>query len=83
VHNFTKKFKAKVHTNNLWAASYTCSLRKHGYHLRVVYAANPAVKEHMDAHHGKVWPRRKSNKIFMVDYVTGNFAESFSAKVKS
>ena len=35
--NFKKKFKGKVYDENLWPASYTCSLRKHEHHLRVMY----------------------------------------------
>jgi len=83
VQNFTKKIKGKVYTENLWPASYTCSLRKHEHHLRVLYAANPGVKEYMDGHHGKVWSRSQFNEICKVDYVTSNLAESFNAKVKS
>jgi hypothetical protein len=83
VHNFTKKFKGKVYDENLWPASYTCSLRKHEHHLRVLYATNPLVKEYLDSHHGKVWSRSKFNEICKVDYVTSNLAECFNAKVKS
>ena len=82
-HNFKKKFKGKVYDENLWPASYTCSKRKHEHHLRVLYAQNPLVKEYMDAHHGKVWSRRKFNEICKVDYVTSNLAECFNSKFKS
>ena len=33
--NFKKKFRGEVYDENLWPASYTCSLRKHERHLRV------------------------------------------------
>ena len=82
-HNFKKKFKGKVYDENLWPASYTCSLRKHEHHLRVLYAHNPLVKEYMDEHHGKLWSRSKFNEICKVDYVTNNLAECFNAKFKS
>ena len=81
--NFKKKFKGKVYDENLWPASYTCSLRKHEHHLRVLYAHNPLVKEYMDEHHGKLWSRSKFNEICKVDYVTNNLAECFNAKFKS
>ncbi|XP_020167209.1 uncharacterized protein [Aegilops tauschii subsp. strangulata] len=81
--NFKKKFKGKVYDENLWPASYTCSVRKHEHHLRVLYAHNPLVKEYMDEHHGKVWSRSKFNEICKVDYVTNNLAECFNAKFKS
>lgn len=83
VQNFTKKFRGKVYDDNLWPASYTCSLKKHEHHLREMYKANPLVKEYMDAHHGKVWSRSKFNEICKVDYVTNNLAECFNAKIKS
>jgi hypothetical protein len=41
------------------------------------------VKEYLDEHHGRVWSRSQFNKIYKVDYVTSNLAESFNAKVKS
>ena len=81
--NFKKKFKGKVYDENLWPASYTCSLRKHEHHLRVLYAHNHLVKEYMDEHHGKLWSRRKFSEIYKVDYVTNNLAECFNAKFKS
>ncbi|XP_020185340.1 uncharacterized protein [Aegilops tauschii subsp. strangulata] len=81
--NFKKKFRGKVYDENLWPASYTCNLRKHEHHLRVMYAHNPLVKEYMDAHHGKLWSRSKFNEICKVDYVTNNLAECFNAKFKS
>jgi hypothetical protein len=56
---------------------------KHEHHVRVVYAKNPLVKQYMDAHHGKVWSRRKFNEICKVDYVTNNLEECFNAKFKS
>jgi transposase-like protein len=37
VQNFTKKLKGKVYTDNLWPAAYTCSIRKHLFHLEVLY----------------------------------------------
>ena len=82
-HNSKKKYKGKVYDENLWSASYTCSLRKHEHHLRVLYDHNPEVKEYLDAHHGKVWSRSKFNEICKVDYVTSNLAECFNAKIKS
>ncbi|KAE8769954.1 hypothetical protein D1007_58366 [Hordeum vulgare] len=81
--NFKKKLKGKVYDENLWPASYTCSLRKHEHHLRVLYAHNPLVKEYMDEHHGKLWLRSKFNEICKVDYVTNNLAECFNAEFKS
>ena len=81
--NFKKKFKGRVYDENIWPASYTCSERKHEYHLRVLYAHNPQVKEYLDAHHGKLWSRSKFNEICKVDYVTNNLAECFNAKFKS
>jgi hypothetical protein len=81
--NFTKKFRGKVYDENLWLASYTCSLRKHEHHLRVLYAENSTVREYMEAHHGKVWSRSKFNEICKVDYVTNNLAECFNSKIKS
>jgi hypothetical protein len=48
VQNFTKKFKGKVFTDNLWPASYTCSSRKHLFHLDVLYKQKPGVKEYLD-----------------------------------
>ena len=81
--NFKKKFRGKVYDENLWPASYTCSLRKHEHHLRVLYAHNPLVKEYMDEHHGNVWSRSKFNEICKVDYVTNNLAECFNAMFKS
>ena len=83
VQNFTKKFKGKVFTDNLWPASYTCSSRKHLFHLDVLYKQKPGVKEYLDEHHGRVWSRSQFNHIFKVDFVTSNLAESFNAKVKS
>ena len=67
----------------MWPASYTCRLRKHEHHLRVLYAHNPLVKEYLDAHHRQVWTRSKFNEIYKVDYVTNNLAECFNAKFKS
>jgi hypothetical protein len=83
VQNFTKKFKGKVYTDNLWPAAYTCSIRKHLFHLEVLHKQKPRVKEYLDEHHGRVWSRSQFNKICKVDYVTSNLAESFNAKVKS
>ncbi|KAK1617284.1 hypothetical protein QYE76_022801, partial [Lolium multiflorum] len=83
VQNFTKKFKGKVFTDNLWPASYTCSSRKHMFHLDVLYKQKPGVKEYLDEHHGRVWSRSQFNEICKVDYVTSNLAESFNSKVKS
>ncbi|KAK1653145.1 hypothetical protein QYE76_070950, partial [Lolium multiflorum] len=83
VQNFTKKFKGKVFTDNLWPASYTCSSRKHLFHLDVLYKQKPGVKEYLDEHHGRVWSRSQFNEICKVDYVTSNLAESFNSKVKS
>ena len=45
--NFTTKFRGKVYDENLWPASYTCSMRKHEHHLRVLYAENSAMREYM------------------------------------
>ncbi|XP_010229863.1 uncharacterized protein LOC100844033 [Brachypodium distachyon] len=81
--NFTKKFRDKVYTDNLWPATYTCSLRKHEHHVKVLYAENALVEEYMTAHHGKVWSRSKFNEICKVDYVTSNLAECFNARIKS
>ena len=64
-------------------SSYTCSLRKHEHHLRVLYAENSAVREYMEAHHGMVWSRSKFNEICKVDYVTNNLAECFNSKIMS
>ena len=83
VQNFTKKFKGKVYTDNLWPAAYTCSIRKHLFHLEVLYKQKTGVKEYLDEHHGRVWSRSQFNEICKVDYVTSNLAESFNAKVKS
>ncbi|KAK1668057.1 hypothetical protein QYE76_056216 [Lolium multiflorum] len=83
VQNFTEKFKGKVFSDNLWPASYTCSSRKHMFHLDVLYKQKPGVKEYLDEHHGRVWSRSQFNEICKVDYVTSNLAESFNSKVKS
>jgi hypothetical protein len=37
VQNFTMKFKGKVYTDNLWPAAYTCNIRKHIFHLDMLY----------------------------------------------
>ena len=74
VQNFTKKFKG---------VSYTSSIRKHRFHLDVLYKQKPGVKEYLDEHHGRVWSRSQFNEICKVDYVTSNLAESFNSKVKS
>ena len=58
-------------------------MKKHLYHLEVLYKQKPAVKEYLDAHHGMVWSRSRFNEICKVDYVTSNLAESFNAKFKS
>jgi hypothetical protein len=71
-----------VYDENLWPASYTCNLRKHEHHFRVLYAENSAVREYMEAHHGMVWSRSKFNEICKVDYVTSNLAECFNSKIK-
>jgi transposase-like protein len=60
VQNFTKKFKDKVYTDNLWPTAYTCSIRKHLFHLKVLYKQKTEVKEYLDEHHGRVWSRSQS-----------------------
>ena len=47
VQNFTKKFKGKVFTDNLWPASYTCSSRKHLFHLDVLYKQKQIGRAHV------------------------------------
>ena len=49
--NFVKKFRGKVYDENLWPAAYTCSKLKHNHHLKVLYKANPKVKDYLEKHH--------------------------------
>jgi hypothetical protein len=79
--NFNKKFKGKVYTDNLWPASYTCSVKKHNYHMRQLYK-NPKVKEYLETHHSKLWARSQFSELSKVDYVHNNLAESFNSTIR-
>jgi hypothetical protein len=78
--NFGKKFKRKVHADNLWPASLTCSVKKHNYHMRQLYK-NDKVNEYLDTHHSKIWARSQFSDLSKVDYVHNNLEESFNSTI--
>jgi hypothetical protein len=75
------KHKGKLINDNLWLASLTCSLKKHGYHLSQMYR-KPGVKDFMQKNHKKLWARRKFNEVCKVDYVNNNLAECFNSWIR-
>jgi hypothetical protein len=79
--NFSKKFRGKFFDENLWPCSLTYSIKKHNYHLRMLYT-KAGVKEYLEEHHTKLWARSLFNEICKVDYVNNNLAESFNSKIK-
>lgn len=79
--NFTKKYKGKLYSDNLWPASLTCSVKKHNYHMRELYK-NAEVKEYLETHHSKLWARSQFSELSKVDYVHNNLAESFNSMIR-
>jgi transposase-like protein len=75
------KHKGKLIDNNLWLASLTCSLKKHGYHLSQMYK-KPGVKDFMEKNHKKLWGRSKFNKVCKVDYMNNNLAECSNSWIR-